>query len=389
MSAGRRTRVTFVLPSLLIGGIERHLIKMLARFDRSRFSLAVITLFDYPERLNLYAEVPPDVAVSRLAFRGFHDAASWHRLYSALHASDPDVVVSSMFSANAAVRILKPALGYRVVTREHNLYDDKKWYHRVLDHAFSYLSDGAVAVSRMVADYASTQARIPRRKFTVIHNGVDLDQIVDFAARSAPEVARVRSELGIGADRKIALNVARLKPQKNHDLLIDGFDRFWKSHPEYLLVIAGDGIERPRLDAAVAQRGLGDRVRFLGFRKDVYSWFAAADVFVLTSRREGFPNVGVEALAFGLPFVSTLVSGVDEIIEDGRNGYITADNPEALALALGRVAALSPAGRAALGTACRETARRFDMPRVVRLYEEFLLRCCRRSGPSPAPVPAS
>lgn len=384
MVADRRVQVTFVLPSLLIGGIERHLIKMLARFDRSRFSLAVITLFDYPERQNLYAEVPPDVRVSRLAFRSFRDAASWKRLYGALRSSAPDVVVSSMFSANAAVRILKPALGYRVVTREHNLYDDKKWYHRILDHAFSYLSDGAVAVSRMVAAYASAQARIPRRKFTVIHNGVDFDQILDFAARSAPEVARVRAELGISADRKIALNVARLKPQKNHDLLIDGFDLFWKHHPEYVLVIAGDGIERARLEAVVTQRGLRERVRLLGFRKDVYSWFAAADMFVLTSRREGFPNVGVEALAFGIPFVSTLVSGVDEIIDDGRNGYITADNPEALAIALGRVAALSAADRVNLGDACRETARRFDMPRVVHKYEDFLLRCCHRSAPVPA-----
>jgi glycosyltransferase involved in cell wall biosynthesis len=387
MVADRRVRVTFVLPSLLIGGIERHLIKMLARFDRSRFSLAVITLFDYPERQNLYTEVPSDVRVARLAFRGFWDASSWVRLYRALHEFSPDVVVSSMFSANAAVRTLKPVLGYRVVTREHNLYDDKKWYHCLLDHGFSYLSDGVVAVSRMVADYASAQARIPRRKFTVIHNGVDLDRVREFAAGAAPEVARVRAELGIGADRKIILNVARLKPQKNHDLLIDGFERFSKGHPEYILVVVGDGIERPRLDALIAQRGLGDRVRMLGFRKDVYSWFAAADVFALTSRREGFPNVGVEALAFGLPFISTLVSGVDEIIEDGRNGYITAADPDALAAAFGRVAALSPADRAKLSEACQDTARRFDMPRIVRKYEDFILQCCHRTDLAPSPVP--
>ncbi len=383
MEPDRRVRVTFVLPSLLIGGIERHLLKMLARFDRSRFSLAVITLFDYPERQNLYSEVPPDVRVARLAFRGFWDAAAWKGLHSALLSQRPDIVVGSMFSANAAIRLLKPAMGYRVVTREHNLYDDKKWYHKVLDHAFSHLSDGIVAVSRMVADYASRQARIPRRKFTVIHNGVDLDRIREFAAAAAPEVARVRGELGIGPDRKIALNVARLKPQKNHDLLIEGFEKFWPEHRDWVLVIAGDGIERKRLDALVAERGLGDRVRLLGFRKDVYSWFAAADMFVLTSRREGFPNVGVEALAFGLPFISTLVSGVDEIIEDGRNGYITADDPDSLARALGRVASLPPLERARLRDACIETARRFDMPRIVRLYESFFLRCCGREGGAP------
>lgn len=373
MEPGRRLRVTFVLPSLLVGGIERHLVRMLARFDRARFELSVITLFDYPGLRTLHAELPADVRAVRLAFRNGLDGASWMRLATALGALAPDVAVGSMFSANAAIRLLKPSMRYRVVTREHNFYDDKKWYHRVFDHVLSWLSDGMVAVSRMVADYASRQALIPRGRIAVINNGVDFDRIRAFAASAAPEAARVRAELGLAPDRRIVLNVARLKPQKNHDLLIEAFERFRRARPEFVLVVAGDGQDRARLTGMVRERGLGERIRILGPRADVDAFYAAAELFALSSRREGFPNVGLEAMAFGLPFVTTPVSGVDEFVQDGLNGFVAAAEPDAFAAALERAAALPPAARARMSAACIETARRFDMAVIVRKYEDFLL----------------
>jgi glycosyltransferase involved in cell wall biosynthesis len=363
----------FVLPSLAFGGgIETHTVKILRTINRSRFKCSLITLFEHPERPDLYGEVPSDVRVVRLASKGIGHLSTWKMMYGALKREEPDVVISSMFSPNAIVRSLKPFFDYKVITREHNTYDEKRWYHRVIDHALSFLSDAIVAVSSDVADFAARQARIPRHKFTVINNGVELDVIDAYIATSGPDISRVRSELGLSGDEKFILNVARLKPTKDHTLLLDAFKIFLERHPNYHLVIAGDGSERPAVEKRIKTLGLSKRAHLLGYRSDIYAWFAAADMFVLSSKREGFPNVALEAAAFGLPIVSTDVAGIHDVVEEGENGCIVNHNPKGLAEGLQRVASLTPAEHKVVRLTDRAITTRFNIPSVTRTYESLI-----------------
>ena len=369
-------RVTVILPSLIFGGgIETHLVKMLRNADHDRFVWSLVTLFDHPGRPDLYGEVPPHVKVIRLASHGMTHLSTWRELYGTLRLLAPDVVMTSMFSPNAMARVLKPFFGYKVVTREHNTYDEKRLHHRIIDHMLSYTSDVLVAVSDEVADYASRQAWIPRRKFTVINNGVDIDIIEDSLKDKEGETRRVRSELGLSDDAKIVLNVARLKPTKDHSLLLDAFSRFHILHPEYHLVIAGDGSDRPKIEARIKELGLEDVVHLLGYRHDIYAWFAAADMFALSSKREGFPNVGIEALAFGLPFITTKVAGVAKIVREGENGHIVERTPEALSHAMQHIASLSSEERSRMEERCKAISRTFDIKRVTEAYESLFEHC--------------
>lgn len=377
--AHKQINVVFVIPGLLFGGgIEAHLIKMLRVIDRKRFTCSIITLFDYLERPDLYADVPQGVRVIRLASKGIVRFSTWAKAYRALRELRPDVVISSMFSPNALVRVLKLAFGYRVITREHNTYDEKRWYHRLFDHLLSYDSDAIVAVSSDVADFISRQAWIPRKKITVINNGVDIERIREFVQRNAAGAARVRSELDLSNDEKIILNVARLKETKDHTLLLETFKLFQQSHPRYHLAIAGDGSERAAIERKIDVLGLRGSASLLGRRRDIDAWYAAADMFVLSSKREGFPNVLIEAMAFGLPCVSTVVAGSGDIIEDGKNGFIVERSSDAMARAMDRIAALSPDDRALFRGACIETASRFDIKSVVHDYENLIERICRQ-----------
>ena len=106
-----------------------------------------------------------------------------------------------------------------------------------------------------------------------------------------------------------------------------------------VLLLAGEGPERPRLDALVVELGLGDRVRFLGAqpRETVLTLLAAADAEVLSSGWENFPHALIEGLAVGTPVIATGVGGVLEIVDDGENGLLVpADDPEAFAAAVRR-----------------------------------------------------
>lgn len=367
-----KTVVVFGVPGLGVGGIERHLIMQLHLFDRERYAFHIITLSQSAQAIDLSSLLPSDVTLHRMQFKPGYDWRSTWKLIKLLKAIRPDIVVSSMVFSNTLFRMLKPLVGYKVIAREHNTYTDKTLRHKLRDHFCSYLGSAIVAVSQRVADHASKQAWIPRRKFHVIPNGVDIDSIDDFRRHKAQsKVDALRKELQLMSEARVILTVARLKPQKEQILLLDAFAIFVSLHSEYVLCVVGRGPEEARLRAHAEQIGIQDKVIFTGYREDVYSFYAMADMFVLTSRIEGFPNVGLEALAFGLPFISTDVAGVHELIRAGENGYVVDRDPGAVADAMKKVAVLEKSEYAHMRQSALERVQSFSIKHNVDQYQQL------------------
>ncbi len=367
-----KIKVVFGLPSFVVGGTERQLLKQLKVYDYSTFDVSLITFFEHTDKKTLYDQLPPQVHVTRLAFKSNTDWSAWKRLLSILRTIRPDVVVSSAFRPNTIFRLLKPFFGYVAITREHNTYIEKNLIQKMIDHVLSYLSYRIIAISTTVAMFASRQAFIPYSKFLVILNGVDTDEINAFNQESQSIVHMIRSELGILSTQKIILNVGRLKPQKNQILLIDGFMRFYANHPEYVLVILGEGIDRAKLEEHIRYYDNPPSIKLMGHREDVYAFLAASDVFVLTSRHEGGPNAVLEALAFGLPVISTPIAGVNEYMHEGDNGFFIEPTTESLTTKLELVADLSDNQRATLKKRARETAEEFAVEKVAGIYMDLI-----------------
>ena len=116
---------------------------------------------------------------------------------------------------------------------------------------------------------------------------------------------------------------------------------------------------------------LEHKIFLLGYREDVYTFYAASQFFVLTSRIEGFPNVGIEAMAFGLPMISTKVSGVDEFLKDGWNGYLVDSMTEDVYAKMNLVAALNEKERQEYADHCLKTAQKFSIQGNVAKYEKL------------------
>jgi glycosyltransferase involved in cell wall biosynthesis len=148
-------------------------------------------------------------------------------------------------------------------------------------------------------------------------------------------------------------------------------------------VLVGDGPSLPAISAAVQEDGLFERVELLGARADIPELLARSDVFVLSSRSEGFPVSILEAMAAGLPVVATDVGGIAEAVEDGETGLLVpAADPEALACALERLVSDADLRRR-LGAAGRARALRlFDVTRYRRAYVELYCRELQRSAPA-------
>lgn len=229
-----------------------------------------------------------------------------------------------------------------------------------------------IAVSDALRRSFITDVGVPADKVATVHNGLDLAPFLENADR-----ASARERLGVPADAVVLGQAARFAPQKGQERLLAAAVPVLERVPGAHLVLAGDG---PLLDPVRRQASLtsvAERVHFPGYVTDVPGFLAALDVFVSAPLSEGLGNAAIEAMATGLPVVSTAVGGVPEVVEDGVTGLLARPgDAEALTDAMARLAR-DPALRMRLGEAGRERAvEQFSQDRMLErtaaVYREAL-----------------
>ena len=217
---------------------------------------------------------------------------------------------------------------------------------------------------------------LPELRVDIVYNGVDLD-----AMSNSPAGARqkIRHEFGIADDEVLAVQIARLNELKDHRTAVHAIETARRACPGLRLLIVGEGAERPVIEAAIAERNLQDHIILTGMRRDVSSLLAAADLFLLTSVSEGIPLTVIEAMAAGLPVVSTAAGGLAEMVEEGRTGFLTrvADD-KTLAARMVRLAE-NPDERQSMGKCGREKAeRQFSLVSMMEAYRRLYRETVRR-----------
>jgi len=233
-----------------------------------------------------------------------------------------------------------------------------------------------VPVSRTVAAAVRRWYRVPRARIEVVGNATDPARFHHDPARRAA----VRGELGLAPGALVLLTVGVLGEQKGVDLAIDALARL--ARPDARLLAVGDGPLRGALEAFARNRGVADRVRFVGAvaHADVARFYGAADVFLFpTLRREGLPGVAVEAMACELPVVASRTGTNAEVVEDGATGYLVkpgdaaalAERVARLAADPERARAMGRAGRARMLERWTPEAR---VRRIVALFDAVRAR---------------
>jgi glycosyltransferase involved in cell wall biosynthesis len=181
--------------------------------------------------------------------------------------------------------------------------------------------------------------------------------------------------------------VGRLSPEKRFDLLIRSVAELRRTGQSVSLRIAGEGDARRELEREIRQQGCGDSIRLLGHVADPRSLFEAADIFALSSVREGLPNVLLEAMALETPIVATAIAGIPKVITDQRDGLLVPPGDQsAMTDALRRLIDRDDL-RKRLATAGRQTIEtRFSfavrMEKIVAVYDEVLGRRAHVAGRS-------
>jgi glycosyltransferase involved in cell wall biosynthesis len=359
-----------IIASLVPAGAERLVVHLLEYLDRERFAPVCISLTD-PVGSHLEARVQ-QLGVP-LYFLGKGDKMSFEvlrKLDALFRQYRPVVVHTHLLALNYAyplmIRYRTPARVYTV----HSLAEKDVGLRTapiVRALAFRYRVGRVVPVAIAEEVRNSIQKLYGYPNPPLIPNGIPTDEY----APDPNKRAQWRQAHGIETHATILTHVGRFAPPKNHALLIEAFARVRTSAPLYLLLVGGGELENT-VREQVAALGLESRVRFLGIRADVAEILNASDVFVLSSRWEGNPMSVMEAMASGLPVVSTAVGGVPELVRDGETGLLVpSEDAEALAQAI-QALVDDPARRQAMGAAARQHAvASFDIRHTVRGYEQL------------------
>lgn len=329
MCAARSLKLTFVIAAIGPGGAERMMSQLANYLSKQGHQISLITLDpSTPDRYELAPEV------KRLSINIFWESRSRiHSLVStfkrlliirrAIRSTRPDLVLSFIDMTN--IRVLASMIFTKVpvVVSERidpTMHNIGAAWDRLRNRIYP-LAAQLVVQTEAVANWATSVTHISR-----------ISVIPNFVRQVESDLPRPR----VMPDGQTIIAAGRLAEQKGFDLLITAFARSDLPGKNWSLVILGEGSERPALEKQIRQLGLQASILLPGNMSDIDAWFCHADIFVLSSRYEGFPNVLMEAMACGLPAIAfDCKSGPSEIIKNGINGILVpSEDIQAMARAL-------------------------------------------------------
>ncbi|MFL5541700.1 MAG: glycosyltransferase [Longimicrobiaceae bacterium] len=377
MSA-RRLRVLHLVQNLNYGGMERLIAELAARADPARLEVHVMALqyvgrfgreLEGCARVHLAPPMPP-----------------WSLLRPSLLAREvarvaPDVVHTHSGVWLKGATAARMAGVPRVVHTEHGRRSPDPPDDRLLDRLAARRTDVTAAVSAALADHLRRGVVGRRARVEVVPNGVDTG-----AFRPRGDDGALRRELGIAADAPVLLSVGRLEPVKGYAVMVRALADLRALAPALaaraVLVVAGDGAERRRLESLARSLGVDAALRLIGWRDDVHALHAAADVFTLSSRSEGTSVSLLEAMAAGLCPVVTDVGGNAAVLgPELAHRLVPGGRAESLAAAWAGALA-HPAARAEDAAAARaRVGGHFSADAMAERYEALY-----RGEPVPAAV---
>lgn len=295
------------------GGAERFLTTLLKNIDRSKYTPVLCLL---QKKGPFLTELPADLEVIDLNVKRVRYALL--RIIRVIQQCKPDIVFSTLGHLNLAIMMIRPLLPKKIffIARETNIPSintNQSPFPNLLPilyRKFYPFFDKVVCQSNDMQMDLVTNFRFPLQKTIVINNPVDVAYIL----------SRTVDDNAILPKGKINILAAgKLKYQKGFDLLIQAFSKL--KDERFHLTILGDGPELNFLKHSISKLKLDDHITLAGFQNNPFPYMAQADLFVLSSRFEGFPNIVLEALACGTPVIAfDCKGGISEIIEDRFNG---------------------------------------------------------------------
>lgn len=357
-----KKKVVVIIPSLRGGGAEKVMINVVSALDRNKFDITLIVIKKEGPYIDL---VPKDIHLIDIGIDRVRN--SIYKLLKTLNCIKPDVILSTQSHLNLSLLMIKPMLKGRpkVIVREANtpskdmesLTNIKKSVYKML---YKYLYNKADYIIAQCEDMKLDMVqylKLNEEDITCIYNPLDIEKIKTLRGGKNP----------YSKNKINLLSVGRLCHQKGFDILIEAFKLVNEEIPNTHLTILGEGNLKDKLQKQIGDLGLEKNISLIDFKKNPYPYYYYSDMYILSSRWEGFPNTLLEALACETKVVSiNCKSGPREILADGKYGEII-DSYDSIELAKGIVNYISMENRTQF------RADDFSINNIIKNYEDILI----------------
>ena len=351
-------KVMVVIPALGSGGGERLAVSLIAKMDPRIIKTKLVVLYPYEDTDN--ASFAKQYAIDTVYLnkhRGV-DFSIVGKLKKEIDTFMPDVIQTHLYVV--AYVLLAAPLKIKKYHTVHNVAEKEAFgFRRIINKiAFKFGNFIPVAISPYCAKTIEDVYGIQFKNIPCITNGVDTSKYV---------VSPIQHE------GTVFINVGRLQSQKNHMLLINAFAKVLGKDPTVRLTIVGEGELRTEIEKLIQEYGIERYVSMPGQCGDVQRRLNAADIFVQSSDYEGLPISGLEAMACGLPIISTKAGGTVDIVKNDENGFLVdIGNVDELAekmLFLARNKEICKK----MGKKSREIVEMFDIDKCAQKYQNLYL----------------
>lgn len=305
-------KIIHFITGLEVGGAETLLENLVYNLDEYQVKvLSIVPIGKIGQRM-----MENGIDVMSLGIRSKLDLRIFFRFYNLIKKEKPDILQVHLFHADFLSRICNLFLKIAVlISTVHNTNIGGK-FKNILFKLTKHIPSKTILVSEGVKEYMIKKGIIDVGKSQVIFNSININEFEFDRDKS------IRKKLNIEGNQKVLITVGSLTKQKGHEFLIKAMKELIKDYPNLILLIIGKGELREKLEKEIKSFNLEKNIFLLGYKENLKEYLSASDIFVLPSLWEGFGLVIAEAMASGLPVVSTRIFGVMDIIQDRENGFL-------------------------------------------------------------------
>ena len=329
-----KKKILFLIESFAGGGVEKVFIDLINNMDISKYDITVMSIWDYGVRKKdlrkdvKYKSIFPNIRGISRVFHNFVEKSDGSLLYKLGIREEYDIEIA--FIEGRATKIIGASNNpnSRKIAWVHIDLSQGHWTSRVFRESLEREKDcykkfnDIVFVSNSAKEGFKNLFGDDFDNLQVKYNPIIAEDIVKKAEEEVNDIEKPK-------DKMLLVTSGRLVSQKGYESLLEACNKLNKDSIKYELWILGEGWDRPKLEELMNKYSLSN-VKLLGFKENPYKYIKQGDLFVCSSKNEGFSLVIAEAMILGLPVISTNCSGPNELLNFGEYGYMVENNEEAL-----------------------------------------------------------
>lgn len=314
-----KRRILIAIDRMNIGGAPYVVLEHMRELYEEGYEVHLAMLYQ-SKKDNLLEELtflPPSRIHQFSSNRSARDLGTLKEIVRLLKSKQFDVVYTHLFLTNFLVRIGAIIAGVpTILIFEHSRYTDKRLWQRIADHILSRFTDAILVTNETIANFTAKQEWIPREKFQIIRNPISLP------ASDEEVIDELRNKYDIPNDTRIFLTVGRFSSVKGHRFIIEAVKQVKHSIPDALFLFVGHGPKEEDIRRSIRDGQLQDMIRIIKEPQRARFFYRIADVFILSSTREGQSMVAGEAMLAGLPLIASDLPTIRELIRDKTSGLL-------------------------------------------------------------------